>query len=127
MSDKEAIDYYHKTGKYLGKFDTIEEANKYAEQLHKNQEKLYSNTQQQNTLKPSLQQQQTAPINTSMNMVKPTLQQQIQNNTAARTGLSTTAPTVVEGITKNNEVKTEQQAIADGDMKAPEEKKWYQK
>ena len=39
MSDKEAIDYYHKTGKYLGKFDTIEEANKYAEQLHKNQEK----------------------------------------------------------------------------------------
>ena len=127
MSDKEAIDYYHKTGKYLGKFDTIEEANKYAEQLHKNQEKLYSNTQQQNTLKPSLQQQQTAPINASMNMVKPTLQQQIQNNTAARTGLSTTAPTVVEGITKNNEVKTEQQAIADGDMKAPEEKKWYQK
>ena len=127
MSDKEAIDYYHKTGKYLGKFDTIEEANKYAEQLHKNQEKLYSNTQQQNTLKPSLQQQQTAPINTSMNMVKPTLQQQIQNNTAAQTGLSPTAPTVVEGITKNNEVKTEQQAIADGDMKAPEEKKWYQK
>jgi len=43
VSDKEAIDYYHKTGEYLGKFDTIKEANKYAEELHIQQQKLYNN------------------------------------------------------------------------------------
>ena len=45
MSDEEAIEYYHKTGKFLGKFNTVEEANKYAEQLHESQEKLYANPQ----------------------------------------------------------------------------------
>lgn len=43
VSDSEAINNYYKTGEYLGKFDTIEEANKYAEELHKQQEKIYSN------------------------------------------------------------------------------------
>lgn len=43
LSDKDAIDYYHKTGEYLGKFDTIDESNAYAEQLHFNQENLYGN------------------------------------------------------------------------------------
>ena len=33
-TDKEVLDYYKATGKYLGKFDTVEEADKYAEQLH---------------------------------------------------------------------------------------------
>lgn len=42
VSDSEAINNYYKTGEYLGKFDTIEEANKYAEELHKQQEKIYS-------------------------------------------------------------------------------------
>lgn len=54
MSDEEAIEYYHKTGKFLGKFNTVEEANKYAEQLHESQEKLYANpqeSQQQEVLK----------------------------------------------------------------------------
>lgn len=37
MSDKEAITYYHKTGEYLGKFDSIEDANAYAKQIHEDQ------------------------------------------------------------------------------------------
>ena len=41
VSDEEAIDHYHKTGEYLGKFDTIEQADEYANQLHLEQEKLY--------------------------------------------------------------------------------------
>lgn len=34
MSEKEAVDYYKKTGKHLGVFDTPEAATKYAKQLH---------------------------------------------------------------------------------------------
>lgn len=40
LSDEEAIDRYHKTGEYLGKFNTIEEANRYANELHRSQEKM---------------------------------------------------------------------------------------
>ena len=42
MSNDEAIEQYYKTGRYLGKFDSIDEANSYAEQLHNQQEKDYS-------------------------------------------------------------------------------------
>lgn len=42
MSNDEAIQQYYKTGRYLGKFDNVDEANKYAEQLHNQQEKVYS-------------------------------------------------------------------------------------
>ena len=42
MSNDEAIQQYYTTGKYLGKFDSIDEANKYAEQLHNQQEQEYS-------------------------------------------------------------------------------------
>jgi hypothetical protein len=41
MTDNQAIDNYYKTGKYLGKFDTVDEANKYAERLHNEQERYY--------------------------------------------------------------------------------------
>jgi hypothetical protein len=43
MSHQEAIDQYHKTGKYLGKFNSVDEANKYAEQLHQQQASLLKN------------------------------------------------------------------------------------
>lgn len=46
VSDEEAIEHYYKTGEYLGKFDTIAEADKYAEELHNKQEKIYSNNSQ---------------------------------------------------------------------------------
>lgn len=46
MSDREAIDTYYKTGKFLGKFKTVAEANKYAESLHRSQEKIYSPTKE---------------------------------------------------------------------------------
>lgn len=42
LSDDEAIDWYHKTGEYLGKFDTVEEANAYADSLHRQQEDMYA-------------------------------------------------------------------------------------
>ena len=41
-SDEEAIDYYHKTKAHLGIFDTLEEATKNANEIHKMQEKRYS-------------------------------------------------------------------------------------
>lgn len=41
MSEAEAIDAYHKTGKFLGKFNSVSEANAYAEKLHVDQAKLY--------------------------------------------------------------------------------------
>ena len=44
VSDQEAIDHYHKTGEYLGKFNTVDEANAYAENLHNQQEKLYGHS-----------------------------------------------------------------------------------
>lgn len=43
VSDDEAINYYYKTGEHLGKFNSIEDANNYAIQLHKDQEKQYAN------------------------------------------------------------------------------------
>ena len=47
MSDNEAIDNYYKTGKYLGKFDTVDEATKYANRLH-NEQDLYYNGKKAN-------------------------------------------------------------------------------
>ena len=42
LSEDEAIENYHKTGKFLGKFKTPEAATDYAKKLHQDQEKLYS-------------------------------------------------------------------------------------
>lgn len=41
VSDKEAIDNYHKTGQHLGIYRSVRDANFAAEQLHKQQEQLY--------------------------------------------------------------------------------------
>ena len=42
LTDQEAIDWYHRTGEYLGKFKTPEEANAYAELLHEQQAEMYA-------------------------------------------------------------------------------------
>ena len=42
LTDQEAIDWYHRTGEYLGKFDTVEEANAYADLLHEQQAEMYA-------------------------------------------------------------------------------------
>ena len=42
MTDNEAIDNYYKTGKYLGKFNTVDEATKYADRLHNEQDRYYN-------------------------------------------------------------------------------------
>lgn len=41
LTDKQAIDNYFKTGKHLGVFKSAKDADKYAEKLHKAQEKQY--------------------------------------------------------------------------------------
>lgn len=41
-TDDEAIDHYYKTGEHLGKFRSIDDADRYAEQLHEQQEAYYS-------------------------------------------------------------------------------------
>lgn len=43
LTNDEAIQRYYQTGEYLGKFDDYKEADKYAEKLHENQEKIYTN------------------------------------------------------------------------------------
>ena len=42
VSESTAISNYNNTGKYLGKFDTVAEANAYAQQLHERQEWYYT-------------------------------------------------------------------------------------
>lgn len=42
VSEDEAIDHYYKTGEHLGRFDTVEEAEAYAEELHKRQDRYYN-------------------------------------------------------------------------------------
>lgn len=54
MSNDEAIQQYYTTGKYLGKFNSIDEANKYAEQLHNQQEQAYSNYENNNQMDNTL-------------------------------------------------------------------------
>ena len=41
LEPKDAIALFRKTGKHLGMFDTPENATAFAEQLHRDQEKLY--------------------------------------------------------------------------------------
>jgi hypothetical protein len=41
LSEKKAIDLYHETGQYLGKFKSAKEADAYAKTLHEDQEKEY--------------------------------------------------------------------------------------
>lgn len=41
LTDDEAIQRYYDTGEYLGKFDTVDESNKYADWLHRQQENYY--------------------------------------------------------------------------------------
>lgn len=43
LSDMESLDYYKKTGQYLGKFDTEKQSNRYSQRLHLQQARLYPN------------------------------------------------------------------------------------
>ena len=48
LTDDEARDWYHQTGEYLGKFDSVEESNAYAKKLHEQQDEMYGH------IKPSV-------------------------------------------------------------------------
>ena len=52
LSEEEAIKHYHETGEYLGKFDSVNEANKYAQRLHVEQD-LYYDFLENSTYKPT--------------------------------------------------------------------------
>lgn len=41
VTPEEAINNYYKTGKYLGKFNTVDDANNYAQRLHQEQQRYY--------------------------------------------------------------------------------------
>lgn len=43
LTEDEAIKNYYNTGKYLGKFNSVEDANNYAQKLHNEQDKYYNN------------------------------------------------------------------------------------
>lgn len=49
VSDKVAIDHYHKTGEHLGMFSSVKAANAYAKKLHKEQDKMYSDKKEKST------------------------------------------------------------------------------
>lgn len=53
LTEDEAIKQYQTTGKHLGKFNTIEEANTFAEQLHNEQDKYYSPRVNDTSTKPT--------------------------------------------------------------------------
>lgn len=42
LSPDDAIQNYYKTGQYLGKFNTVDEANSYAQRLHNEQDRYYN-------------------------------------------------------------------------------------
>jgi hypothetical protein len=45
LSDDEAVDLYRRTGRHLGRFDTPDNADAYAQQLHLDQEREYAGTE----------------------------------------------------------------------------------
>ena len=49
-TDEEAIDNYYKTGQHLGKFRTPEEADRYADRLHRQQEAYYDRSDDEKLL-----------------------------------------------------------------------------
>lgn len=42
LTDRQAIDNYFNTGRYLGKFNDIDSANNYAQRLHNEQDRYYN-------------------------------------------------------------------------------------
>lgn len=42
VSDDQAVAHYRKTGQHLGRFDSVDSSNSYAEQLHQSQERMYA-------------------------------------------------------------------------------------
>ena len=42
LSEDDAINNYYQTGQYLGKFNTVDDANNYAQRLHDEQDRYYN-------------------------------------------------------------------------------------
>ena len=71
LADADALELYKKTGKHLGIFKTPEEATKYAQTLHKDQEKMY------------VQNPKTTNQNTTMGGSNPNPQTQVPSSPIA--------------------------------------------
>jgi hypothetical protein len=76
LSDDEAVEQYKRTGKQLGVFDTPEDANAYAEQLHKQQEQLYK--------QPTTPQASDALRQSQENQLRARLKQALNNQRTVR-------------------------------------------
>ena len=103
VSDDEAINHYYKTGEYLGKFDSVEAADKYAIQLHKDQEKQYSNLPTKKSI-----QEIAAPV--MENIEKKKEQQKFVN----KSGLNQLAKYAEEYIREPEILKDNKRFLEDG-------------
>lgn len=89
MSNQEAIDNYMRTGKYLGKFDSVDDANKYAQTLHENQAQQYLPSSQINIKTPN----QVFSAGNIADSVKRTIG---QGAVSLQKGVATGIPTAIE-------------------------------
>lgn len=64
LSEDEAVDHYFRTGEHLGRFDTVKEAEAYAEKLHNRQDWYY------NTYRPEVENRKMAAIQNIRNNAK---------------------------------------------------------
>lgn len=64
MNDDQTVQRYRDTGEYLGKFDTVEESNAYAQALHKAQESQYASA-----AKSAVQQMSRSEINSLLDAI----------------------------------------------------------
>ncbi len=61
LSNQEAVDTFRRTGKHLGVFDNINDADAYAQQLHQDQAKLYAGAQDDATKRALTSLEQQSP------------------------------------------------------------------
>lgn len=138
VSDDEAINHYYNTGEYLGKFDTVDEANNYAEILHEQQEKYYGNEQNQQKMSTWNKVQSRAnkilsqPIQTKQ--LSPEMQSQINNLVAQSRQVNTSGmqrtnlATQMQIQNRNNtQPITKQENLKKDISEIDKNKKWYQK
>lgn len=108
VSDIEAINHYHKTGEYLGKFNTIKEADDYAQKLHEQQEQMY--TRNQNKTNPIKETFSPILSTSNNNITSNTLQDIINKNNTSKLATTNNNP-IAKVVEEKNTNKPLQKAI----------------